>query len=187
MDPVYTKEQMNRSLVSPVQEYEALLEDGGPDIVQVFGAPNNYEARTRFYGGESDLLHNLEYGNNIEDVTMIVPEGVQEAVSAKSINNLLEEGVDIQSPDRDLYTTADDWKSALDIAGDNDTINGHTSDYHGLKSHLTGVYGLDQEVNTFGHPTERSQREELWKHNGIMQTGDTLRQLYKMAREKHDF
>jgi hypothetical protein len=191
MEPFYSLEEMNEAQVSVVDRlvgYKTSLEAEGPDVGHVFGAPNEYESRTRFHGGESDLLHNLGYGNSLDGKVLIMPEDVQEAAPEESIEFLEEEGVLIQTPDRDLYTTADDWKSARDIASNGDRIHGYTSDYHGIKTHLTGRLAMDtfgdNLVHTFAFETERERRENPLKHNVLAQSGDTVRQLYKMARSE---
>ena len=194
MDPIYDRNKMDAAQISPVDRikgYEASLEDGGPDVGHVFGAPNEYESLTRFFGAQSDLIHNMLNGNKLDDKVLIVPEDVQEDVPDRDLQYLEDRGVLVQTPDRELYTTADDWKSARDIAGEGDRIHGYTSDYHGLKTHITGKVSLDffgeNTVHTFGFDTERDERENILKHNMLAQTGDTVRQLYKMATSDKNY
>jgi len=191
LEAFFNKKQMNSALVSPFDDYNQILEKNPPDILHVFGAPNEYEARNRYHGAESDILHNLENANNISDTTIILPEQVQNAAPEESIQQILNMGANIQTPDRELYTTSDDWKSARDIASPGDTINGHTSDYHGIKTHLTGWTTLelseDYKINTFGFPTDRNRRRNILKHNTFAQTGDTIRQIYNMSRKNKNY
>jgi hypothetical protein len=191
VSPFYDLAEMDDAQVSWVDRrlgYENSLEAEGPDVGHVFGAPNSYEARTRFFGGQSDLLHNLEYGNSLDGKVLILPEDIQNSMPDEEVEFLENEGVVVQTPDRELYTTADDWKSARDIASRGDRIHGYTSDYHGWKTHATGRLALDtlgnNRIHTFAFSTDREERENILKHNLLAQSADTPRQLYKMAKSE---
>ncbi len=186
LEPVYDHPQMDEALVSPFRSYSQLLEQGTPDVVLPLGAPNEHEENVRFLGAESDIVHNYNTGNDLSDTTLLVPNDID--LEKYAIDVLEELEVEVQETD-ELYTTFDDWKSAEDITSSKDTIHGHTSDYHGKKAHITGWSLVDfldgRDVNTFGYRTQKDRREIPWKHNDLMQTLDSVRQLYYVAKDRN--
>jgi len=179
---------MNKNSVSGLGE--AVCESGykvGADVVYVFGAPNDYERSVRLDGSSADLLEHASKGQ--EPDTLAYPSEYEDSIEEELSDSLHELGIDSMSVGSDLSTTADDIVSALEITGSNDTVHGHTSDYHARPADVAMEYASDrQETRVFGHRTKPSKREKIWKHNGLTQTVlNTPRQLYKLARRDQDF
>lgn len=185
-EPIYSEDYMDEALLSPFQTYEKLTEKYVPDVIMPLGAPNKDEELIRYAGAESDVLHNLNRGNDLDGTIFLIPSDM--SVDEGFLTSELEDhGVVFQYTD-ELYTTFDDWKAVEDITSNNDRIHGHTSDYHAKKAHVTGWSLLDfldnRDVQTFGFKTERNEREDFWKHNDVVQSLDSFRQLYYVAKDR---
>lgn len=173
--------------------YDNLLDLGGPDVGFVYGAPNAYEGRTRVIGAQSDAIHNYKAGNEVPEV-LVVPEDEQESVDDSEIELLEDLGCEVQEPDIELSTTADDIVSGLGVAGEGDVVHGFTSDYHGPKCHTNGwaafnFRGDDNNYRTFAFGTDICRREKPWIRNVFVQTVDIRQpvELYKWAKQESNF
>lgn len=182
--PWFDKAQMEDALTSPLKDrdYEDTLDDGGPDVSVVLGAPNDYERRTRYKGAESDIYYNMEEGGLPNAV--IIPEREQK-LNEEDVGALQELDLEVLTPDYDLRTTFDDFKTPLDIASPGEKVHAYTSDYHRFKTDRTGQFmitGGSIGLETFGFETDITERENLLKHNFFAQSADILRQK-SMAKD----